>query len=48
MGLGIAKVDQEAITEQLGNMAVKALNDLGTGALVRADDLAQVFEVELA
>jgi hypothetical protein len=28
-------------------MAVKALNDLGTGALVRTDDLAQVFRVEL-
>jgi hypothetical protein len=33
MRLGIAKVDQQAITEILGNMPLKALDDLGTGGL---------------
>ena len=48
MRLRIAKVDQQAIAEILGDMAVKALDHLGTGRLVGAHDLAQVFWVELA
>src|SRR6266446_1505990 len=48
MRLGIAKIDEQPIAEILGNMAVKALDDLGTGGLVGAHDLPQVFWVELA
>ena len=47
MRLGIAKVHQQAISQILGNIAVKALDDLGTGLLVGTDDLAQVFWIEL-
>ena len=48
MRLGIAKVDQQAIAEILGDMALKALDDLGAGRLVGPHHLAQVFGVELA
>jgi hypothetical protein len=48
MRLGIAKVHQQTISEILGNMAVKVLNDCGGGLLVGADDLPQIFWVELA
>src|SRR5207237_6240214 len=34
-------------TEVLGNVAVKALNDLGTGGLIGPDQGAEVFRVEL-
>jgi hypothetical protein len=44
----IAKVDQQTITKQLGNIAVEALDDLSAGALVGADDLTQVFGVNIA
>src|SRR5215471_1122634 len=47
MGLGIAKVDQQAIPEILRDMALKALDHLGAGGLISADDLAQIFRVEL-
>ena len=47
MRLRIAKVDEQAIAQILRNMPVKALDDLGTGGLVGAHDLAQVFGVEL-
>ena len=46
--LGIAEVDEQAIAEILRNMAVKALDHLGTGVLIGAHDLAQVFGIELA
>jgi hypothetical protein len=48
MGRGIAKIDQQPITEILGDMACVVLDDLGRGLLVGADDCAQVFRVELA
>src|SRR5262245_10075169 len=48
MGLRIAKVDQQAIAEVLGDMALKALDDLGAGGLIRPDNLPQVFRVEPA
>ena len=48
MRLGIAKVDQQAIAQILGNMALEALDDLGTGLLIGAHHLAVVFRVELA
>ena len=34
MRLGIAKIDQQAIAEILGNMPLETLNDLGTGRMV--------------
>src|SRR5713101_2447221 len=46
MRLGITKVDQQAIPEILRDMAVKALNDFGTGGLIGPHDLPQVFRVE--
>ena len=48
MRLGIAKVDQQTITEILGDMASETLNDLGAGGLIRPDHLAQVFGIEAA
>jgi hypothetical protein len=47
MRLRIAKVDQQAIAQILGDMPGKALDDVHTGGLVGADDFAQVFGVEL-
>ena len=46
--LRVAKVDQQAITKILGNVAVEALDDLRTGALVGAHDRTQVFRIKLA
>ena len=40
MGLGIAKVDQQAVAQILRNMPLKALDHLGTGLLIGSDDLA--------
>src|SRR5215217_5904909 len=48
MGLGIAKVDQQAIPEILRDIALKALDHLGAGGLIGADDLPQVFGIKLA
>jgi hypothetical protein len=48
MCLRIAKVDQETISKQLGDVSVIALNHLGTGGLIRPDHLTIVFRVELA
>ena len=48
MRQGIAKVDQQAIAEILGDMPLKALDHLGAGVLIGPHHLAQVFRVELA
>ena len=48
MRLGIAKVDQQPIAEVLRNVPLQGLDHRGTRRLVGADDLAQVFGVELA
>jgi hypothetical protein len=47
MRLRIAKVDQQAIAQILGNVAVKALDDFSTGLLIGAHHLAVVFRIEL-
>ena len=47
MRLRIAKVDQQAIAQVLRNVPVKALDHVGTGRLVGAHHLAEVFRVEL-
>jgi hypothetical protein len=48
VGLGPAKVDQQTIAEILGDMSIEVLDDLGTGGLMGAPHLPQVFRVELA
>src|SRR6266581_2007098 len=48
MRLGIAKIDQQAVAEILGDMPVKALDDLSTCGLVGAYYLPQIFRIELA
>jgi hypothetical protein len=48
MGLRIAEVDQEAVPEVLGNMAIKAVDHLITGCLIGAHHVSEVFGVELA
>ena len=45
---GVAEVDEQAITEILGNMAIKAGDHLGAGLLIGPHHLAQLFWVELA
>jgi hypothetical protein len=48
MRLRIAKVHQEPVTEVLGDMAGKTLDDHRAGGLIGPNDLPQVFGVELA
>ena len=48
MRLGPAKIHQQSVTEVLGNMPLVALDDLGTGLLIGAQDSTKVFGVELA
>ena len=44
---GIAKIDQQAIAEILGDMPLKAGNHLGAGLLIGPHHHVQVFWVEL-
>jgi len=45
--LRIAKVHQESIPQQLGDMAIKAGDDLSTDTLIRTDHVPIVFRIEL-
>src|SRR5215510_12771330 len=47
MGVGIAKVHEKPIPEQLGNMSIIALDDLGTDPLVCTDHVPVLFGIEL-
>jgi hypothetical protein len=47
MGLRIAEIDQETITKVLGNIAIIALDDVGTHPLIPADHVPVVFGIEL-
>src|SRR6516165_8756607 len=47
MGLGIAKIDQKTIPEQLSDMSLVALNHVGTHPLIGPYHIAPVFRVEL-
>src|SRR5215470_11263276 len=47
MGLGIAKIHQETITQELSNVSVKTLDDFRTRRLIRTDDFSIIFRVEL-
>src|SRR5215471_18904289 len=46
--LGIAKIYEHTITQILGDMAIKALDDLSTGGVIGLNYFAQVFRVKLA
>src|SRR5262245_40867807 len=45
--LRIAKVDEETIPEQLGNMAIKALDYFGTKPLICTHHITVFFGIEL-
>ena len=47
VSLGIAKIDEETVTEQLGDMSIVALDDFRTRRLIRSDDFSVHFGVEL-
>jgi hypothetical protein len=47
MRLRIAKIDQQAIAQVLRHMPGKALDHSDAGDLIGADDLAEVFRIEL-
>jgi hypothetical protein len=47
MGSGLAKVHEQTVAEILGDVSFVALDHLGAGLLVRADDGVPVFGVEL-
>ncbi len=46
MGLGMPEVDHQSVAEELGDMALVALDDRRAGSLVGADDLAEIFGVQ--
>jgi hypothetical protein len=48
MGLRVAKIDEETIPEELGDMPIVALNNVGTHPLIGTDHIAPVFRIELA
>ena len=48
VGLGVPEVDEQAVTQELGDMPVKTLNDRCTGGLVRPDDVTEILGVQLA
>jgi hypothetical protein len=48
MSLGIAKIDEQTVTEKLGDVPVIASNHLRTGSLIRTDHVPVLFGVELA
>jgi len=43
---GIAEVDEQAITEILGDMPLKARDHLGARVLIRPHHLAEVFRIK--
>jgi hypothetical protein len=47
VGYGVAEVDQQPITQVLGNVAVIALDHSGAALLIRLHQLAQLFGVKL-
>jgi hypothetical protein len=47
VGLRVAKVHQQAIAQILGDIPVKALDDLDPSRLISQHHLAEVFRVEL-
>jgi hypothetical protein len=48
MGLRIPKIDEETITQELGDITIIALDHCGTRLLIRPDDFSIFFGVESA
>src|SRR5215510_12705794 len=48
MGLRIAKVDQQTIPKELGDVPLIASNDLRTGGVIRPYHVPVLFRIELA
>src|SRR5215468_2317306 len=48
MRVGIAEIDEETIPEQLGDVPIVALDNLGTHLLIGTDDFPVLFGVEVA
>jgi len=47
VGPGIAEIDEQAIPEILGDVPFESVDDLGAARLVGANDLSEVFGIEL-
>src|SRR5215813_10713371 len=47
MGMGIAEIDEQTVTQELGNVPVIAANHLRTGGLVGTYHVPVLFGVEL-
>jgi hypothetical protein len=46
MRVGIAKIDQEPIAQELGNVSVKTLDNFGTRLLIGTHQVTVLFRVE--
>jgi hypothetical protein len=47
MRYGVAKIDQHAIAQVLGQITIEALHHVGTGLVIGADNLPVVFRVQV-
>src|SRR5262245_12497197 len=47
MGMRIAEIDEQTVTEQLGDMPIVALNNVGTHPLVCTDHIPVLFGIDL-
>src|SRR6516162_9408250 len=47
MGVGIAEIDKQTVTKQLGDMPIVALDNFRTNRLIRTDHIPVLFGVEL-
>jgi hypothetical protein len=47
MGVGVAEIDKQTVTEQLSDMPIVALDHVGTHPLILAHHITPVFRVEL-
>jgi hypothetical protein len=45
MGLGIAKIDEQPIPQELGDVPIVTLDNVGTHPLIRTDDVPILFWV---
>jgi hypothetical protein len=48
VGMGVPKVDKQAVPQELGDIPIKTLNDRGTDGLVCPDDVPEVLRIQLA
>jgi hypothetical protein len=47
VSLGIAKIHQEPIPKELSDVSIKALDDLGTDAMIGTHHIPVLFRIEL-